>query len=335
MRQTFSFETRPRIAAHAAAVGPKEAEGPLAEEFDILLEDDLLGLPSWELAEAEMARRACMRCLEKGNFPLEDVEALLGGDLLNQLMATGINARALGAPFLGLYGACSTMAEGIALAAALVDGGYRESALVCASSHFCTAERQFRFPLELGTQRPPSAQWTATAAGAALIRPGRGEKGGVRVTHATIGRVVDYEISDASHMGAAMTPAVADTIQAHLRDTGRAPGDYDCVVTGDLGAIGRELLLALLRERGVVLEDGLVFDCGANLYAPEQDCHAGGSGCGCIASVLAGRILRRMESREMRRVLAIGSGAMTSVTSAQQGLSIPSIAHAVALEVDA
>ena len=334
MNQTFAFPTRPLVAAHAAAVGPKEAQGPLADSFDILLEDDLLGLPSWELAEAEMARRACMRCLEKGKAALEDVDALLGGDLLNQLMASGINARALGAPFLGLYGACSTMAEAMALAAALVDGGYRVRALVSASSHFCTAERQFRFPLELGGQRPPSAQWTATAAGAALIAPAEAP-GGVRVTHATIGRVVDWQITDANHMGAAMAPAVADTLRAHFADTGRVPQDYDCIVTGDLGRIGREILLELLREDGIPVESARLFDCGANLFAPEQDCHAGGSGCGCIASVLTAHILRRMEEGELRRVLAVGSGAMTSTTSAQQGLTIPSIAHAVALEVDA
>lgn len=326
MRQTVLFPKGPRIGAHACIAGPKEGRGPLGGCFDSVLEDDLLGMTSWELAEAEMERRTCELCLKKGG--ITKPQAQLGGDLLNQLMASGIAAREIGAPFLGLYGACSTMAEGLIVAAVLVDGGYRENALACASSHFCTAERQFRFPLELGTQRPPSAQRTATAAGAVLVRR---EGGKVSIEAGTIGRVVDYEISDANHMGAAMAPAVADTIEAHFVDMKRSQEDYDLIVTGDLGIIGRKILLEILRERGICIAEEKLMDCGASLFAPEQDCHSGGSGCGCIASVLTGHVLRRMEKGELGRVLAIGSGAMTSTTSAQQGLSIPSIAHAVAL----
>ena len=330
MTRTLFFANRPIIAARASIAGPKEGQGPLADRFDIVLEEDLLGKPSWELAEAEMVRRTCMLCLERAGITQKQLEAQLGGDLLNQLMASGIAARDMGAPFLGLYGACSTMAEGLLLAAVLVDGGYRKNALACASSHFCTAERQFRFPLELGTQKPPSAQRTATAAGAALVLPAQGD--GIRIECGTIGRVIDYEISDANHMGAAMAPAVADTLQGHFSDTGRTHEDYDLIVTGDLGIIGRDILLELMQERGSAIPEEKLFDCGANLFAPEQDCHSGGSGCGCIASVLTGHILRMMDEGRLKSVLAIGSGAMTSTTSAQQGLSIPSIAHAVALK---
>lgn len=331
MKQTLVFASRPRIAAHASLAGPKEGQGPLGARFDELLEDDLLGQPSWELAEAEMVRRVCGLCLRRAGVEREGLEAHLGGDLLNQLMASGIAARDLGAPFLGLYGACSTMAEGMLLAAALVDGGYRANALACASSHFCTAERQFRFPLELGMQKPPSAQRTATAAGAVLLRR---EGGSIAVEAGTIGRIVDFAITDANHMGAAMAPAVADTIETHFADMQRTHAEYDLIVTGDLGKIGREILLELFRERGIDMPEEKLMDCGASMFAPEQDCHSGASGCGCIASVLTGHILRKMEEGELRRVLAVGSGAMTSTTSAQQGLSIPSVAHAVALAAE-
>lgn len=334
MKRTLWYASRPEIVSRGCIVGPREGKGPLADRFDVILEDDLLGLPSWELAEAEMERRACMLCLERAGITQAQVEAQLGGDLLNQLMASGLAAREIGAPFLGLYGACSTMAEALLIAGALVDGGYRKNALACASSHFCTAERQFRFPLELGTQRPPSAQWTATAAGAALVAAPRTERGGIRLECGTIGRVIDYEIADANHMGAAMAPAVADTLLGHFSDADRTPADYDLIVTGDLGIVGREILLELMKERGVRIEQEKLMDCGASLFGREQDCHAGGSGCGCIASVLTGHIMRMLEDGQVRRVLALGSGAMTSTTSAQQGLSIPSISHAVALVSD-
>jgi len=329
LKQTIVFHNRPKIAAFASIAGPKEGQGPLGGCFDEVLQEDLLGLPSWELAEAEMEKKVCLRCIERAGLTPKQVQAHLGGDLLNQLMASGLAARDIGAPFLGLYGACSTMAEGLLVGSALVDGGYRENALACASSHFCTAERQFRFPLELGTQRPPSAQRTATAAGAALLSSSGGK---IAVEAGTIGRIIDYAITDANHMGAAMAPAVADTIQMHFADMGRTHADYDLIVTGDLGIIGRDILLELLKERGAPIPQEKLMDCGASLFSPEQDCHSGGSGCGCIASVLTGHILRKMEKGELGRVLAVGSGAMTSTTSSQQGLSIPSIAHAVALK---
>ena len=256
MSATLIYKNRPRLAARASTVGPKEGKGPLAAHFDVILPDDLLGQASWELAEGLMLQQTMEKCIERGGLAAGDVEAVLSGDLINQLMPSGLAARALAAPFFGLYGACSTAIEAIALGAALVDGGYRKNALCGASSHFCTAERQYRFPLELGNQRPPSAQWTATAAGAFLIDGGR-EKAVATVTHATVGRVVDYQITDANHMGAAMAPSVADTIDAHFRDTGRTFADYDLVATGDLGLIGRELLIELL-ERAPLDDAGVV-----------------------------------------------------------------------------
>ena len=331
MNQTLTFNRRIAVRSRASMVGPKEGKGPLAEYFDVILPDDLLGKPSWEQAESEMIRRTILMCLEKGGMAQDEVGVVLAGDLLNQLMSSGFAARSLGVPFFGLYGACSTFVEGLVLGSVLVDGGYWESAVCAASSHFCTAERQFRFPLELGTQRPPAAQWTATAAGAMLL-DARKERAAACVTHGTIGRVIDYQITDASHMGAAMAPAVADTITAHFQDTHRDFGDYDLIVTGDLGYIGRNILKELLIQRGVRVEDEKLIDCGASLFYKEQDPHAGGSGCGCVASVTCGWMMKRMEIGEIRRMLIVGSGAMLSTTSQQQGESIPGIAYAACLE---
>ena len=333
MRQTLTYPNRPRVRASAAIAGAKEGAGPLGGDFDQVVQDELLGQDTWEQAESELSRRAIALCLKKGGLTPSALEALLCGDLLNQIIASGFAGRALGAPFLGLYGACSTVVEALVLGGALVDGGYRANCVCAASSHFCTAERQYRFPLELGNQRPPSAQWTATAAGAVLL-DARRDKAMARLTHGTLGRVVDYQIADANHMGAAMAPAVADTLCAHLRDTGRSPADYGLIVTGDLGCIGRDILLELMKERGVPLEPGRLVDCGASLYNKEQDCHAGGSGCGCVASVLASHFLPMLADGRAARLLVLGSEAMLSTTSSQQGQSIPGLSYAVALEAD-
>ena len=328
-RQTFIYENPPVIASHRSIAGRKEGDGPLGAWFDALLDDDLLGQKSWELAESEMVRRCCRDALDAAGLSAGALQALLGGDLNNQIIATSFAARRLGAPFLGLYGACSTFVEALALGGALVSAGYLNNALCCASSHFCTAERQFRFPLELGTQRPPQASWIATACGAALLKRG-GE--GLRVTAGTLGRVIDLNISDANHMGAAMAPAVFDTLAAHLADTRQQAGDFDLIVTGDLGWIGRDLLLELFDAADIPMPADRLVDCGASLYAREQDAHAGGSGCGCVASVSCGWIMKRLERGELGRVLLCGSGAMLSPTSSQQGQSIPGIAYAVSIE---
>lgn len=329
-KRTFFYEEGAWIRSRACMAGQKESEGPLGNTFDQILEDDLLGQKSWEFAESEMLRRTVELCTSKADMSPGDIGALLAGDLNAQIISAGFAARQLGVPFLGLYGACSTMTEALVVGAALVSAGYLKNAMCAASSHFCTAERQFRAPLEMGGQRPPSAQWTATAAGAVLLDEAK--TGGMRVTHGTVGRVIDLKIKDANHMGAAMAPAVADTICAHFEDTGRCDRDYDLIVTGDLGIIGRDLLMELLVRRGVPMDDRRLMDCGASLFSPEQDAHAGGSGCGCIASVLAGHVLSRMERGELGRLLAIGSGALLSLVSSQQGESIPSIAYAAAIE---
>ncbi len=329
-KQTLMFDVPPRIAARTAIAGPKESRGPMAEYFDILFEDDLLGMKSWELAEGEMVRRAAERTIAEAGIAPEQVDAMICGDLNNQIIASSFAARSLGIPFLGQYGACSTFIQSLILGGALIDGGHLNNALCCASSHFCTAERQFRFPLELGNQRPPQASWTATACGCALLMPGTGA--GLRITHGTIGRVIDFGIKDANHMGAAMAPAVFDTILAHFEDTGRTYADYDLIVTGDLGFIGRELLLDLMRRSGNVIPPDRLIDCGMHLYDQKQDAHAGGSGCGCVASVSCGWIMKRIESNDLRRVLIAGSGAMLSPTSTLQGESIPSISYAACVE---
>lgn len=329
--QTFVYDCAPCIAARTSIAGPKEGKGPLGDEFDVVLEDDLLGMKSWELAEGEMVRQAVEMTAQRANLPLDQVQLMISGDLNNQIIASSFAARALGVPFFGQYGACSTFVQSLVLGAALICGGFVENAVCCASSHFCTAERQFRFPLEMGTQRPPQASWTATACGCALLRQGYCDSG-LRVTAGTVGRVVDLQIKDANHMGAAMAPAVYDTIAAHLADMGRTPSDYDLIATGDLGWIGRNLLVELFRRGGVDMPDARLIDCGNSLFYQEQDAHAGGSGCGCVAAVSCGWLMKRIESGELRRVLIAGSGAMLSPTSTQQGESIPSISYAVCIE---
>lgn len=330
-QQSFEYAQPPLIAARTSIVGPKEAEGPLGHCFDVHLEDDLLGMQSWELAEGEMQRRAIEETLRKAEMEPNALELLISGDLNNQIIASSFAAKALKPPFLGLYGACSTFVQALVLGAALISGGYADNAACCASSHFCTAERQFRMPLEMGTQRPPQASWTATACGCALLKNDSSARG-LRVCGGSIGRVIDLGVKDANHMGAAMAPAVFDTLSAHFADFGRRAQDYDLIVTGDLGQIGKKLLLELFRRANQPLPDEKIIDCGCELFSQNQDPHAGGSGCGCVAAVSCGWIFRRMEMGELRRVLIAGSGAMLSPTSTLQGQSIPSISYAVCIE---
>ena len=328
--QTFLYRQPPKIASRCSIAGPKEAKGPLAEYFDILLEDDLLGMKSWELAEGEMVRRAAEYTLKQAQMTADHAQVFISGDLNNQIIASSFAARSLQIPFLGQYGACSTFVQSMLLGSALIDGGFTENALCCASSHFCTAERQFRFPLELGNQRPPQASWTATACGCALLT--KDQTPGLHITSGTLGRVIDLGIKDANHMGAAMAPAVFDTIAAHFSDTRRSAEDYDLIVTGDLGWIGRNLLMELLKRAGIHVPDSKLIDCGNSLFYQQQDPHAGGSGCGCVAAVSCGWIMRRMEEGELRRVLICGSGAMLSPTSSLQGESVPGISYAACIE---
>lgn len=328
--QTFVYDNPPSIASHISIVGPKEGQGPLADWFDTILEDDLLGQKSWELAESEMVRRAAEQAIAQARLNADVVQAFLGGDLNNQIIASSFAARTLGIPFLGLYGACSTFIQSLLLGAALISGGYLENAVCAASSHYCTAERQFRFPVEMGNQRPPQASWTTTACGCSVLNSD--QRGALKITSGTIGRVIDLEIKDANHMGAAMAPAVCACIEAHLQDMNRASADYDLIATGDLGWIGRNILIELLQRDQVSIPDDKLIDCGATIFSQEQDTHAGGSGCGCVASVSCGWLMKRMERGELRRVLIVGSGAMLSATSCQQCQTIPGIAYAVCIE---
>lgn len=330
-KQTAILEHPPALIAWASVVGQKEGRGPLAPQFDEIAADDALGQPTWEQAEIALQRRALELALTKGSLTPEDLDWCFAGDLLNQCVSSSFAARGHGRPFLGLYGACSTMGEGLILAALALDGGFGQRAAVSASSHFCTAERQYRTPLEYGGQRPPTTQWTVTGAGAAVLaRSGSGP----RLTHVTPGRIVDLGVTDANNMGAAMAPAAADTIAAHLRDTGRSPDFYDRIVTGDLGTLGSALLLRLLEREGLPLSNHM--DCGASIFrAREQDVHSGGSGCGCCAAVLTGPLLNALADGTLRRILFCPTGALHSPTTALQGESIPGICHAVALETAA
>ncbi len=327
--QTLRLPARPAILGYASVVGQKEGEGPLKNCFDYISDDSYFGEQTWEKAESHMLRQCFSLACSRAALPETAPEAVFSGDLLNQCISSAFAMKDSGLPYLGLYGACSTMAEGLGLAALLIDGGYARRTAAVTGSHFCSAERQYRFPLEYGGQRPPTAQWTVTGAGAVLL----GAQGtGPRVTHVTFGRIVDAGIKDANAMGAAMAPAAYQTLRAHFEDTGRGPGDYDAIFTGDLGALGHDILQDLFRRDGVEL--GVRYmDCGVLIYdLKTQEVNAGGSGCGCSAAVLGGHILRGLEKGVWERVLFAATGALMSPLSAQQGGSIPGICHAVALE---
>ncbi len=325
--QTFALACPPAVAGWGSIVGKKEGEGPLGPLFDRISTDSYFGEKTWEKAESVMQQFAVTRALERAGQAASCLDALFGGDLMNQCIATGYAARALGVPFFGLYGACSTMAEGLGLASLLVDGGFAAWTAAVASSHFCTAERQYRMPLEYGGQRTPTAQWTATASGAVVLA----QNGpGPYVTHVTVGKICDPGIKDANNMGAAMAPAAYDTIRTHLADTGRSSSFYDLIVTGDLGKLGCSLVTELFRRDGVELSN--YTDCGVLLYDLErQDVHCGGSGCGCSAAVLTGRLLGELQAGTLQHVLFCGTGALHSPVSLGQGESVPGICHAVAL----
>ncbi|MDD7556930.1 stage V sporulation protein AD [Ruminococcus sp.] len=328
---TYLLEHTPSAAAYAAIVGQMEGGGPLGACFDYVEQDSHFGKDSWEQAESELQRRTVEAALKKGGLTPKDADLILAGDLINQCTGTTYGLRGLGIPLLGLYGACSTMAEGLALGGILMDGGIARHIVAATSSHFSTAERQFRFPLSYGGQRTPTAQWTCTASGAVVLAP-CGDPPYLRAV--TVGRIVDYGITDANNMGAAMAPAAADTILRFLGDTGAAPGDFDAIVTGDLGIVGSRLLCTLMEKEGVDITRQHR-DCGAMIFDPEQqDTHAGGSGCGCSASVLCGHFLPRLRTGEIRNILFAATGALMSPTSSQQGESIPGISHLIHLSAE-
>lgn len=324
---TVTFSGRPGIQGYAAVVGKKEGEGPLAAYFDTVFEDTTMGEKSWEKAESAFQREALSRALNKAGLSPSQLNILFAGDLLNQNIASTFGMRQAGIPLAGQFGACSTMAQTLAMAAICVDSGAADLCAAVTSSHFCAAERQFRFPLEYGGQRTPSSQWTATASGAAIVGMG----GQVHIADACIGRVVDYGITDINNMGAAMAPAAADTLLRYWEDTATSPNDYDLILTGDLSEMGSQMLHELLQKQGVTLGNNYN-DCGLMIYDRQaQDVHAGGSGCGCSAAVVCSFIFQRMEQQKLKNVLFVGTGALMSPTSSQQGESIPGIAHLVHL----
>ncbi len=327
-RQSFRLVEMPVITAWASVVGKKESQGPLAHCFDRTSQDTLFGQKTWEQAEKQMQKMALDILLEKAKISRHQLDLVYSGDLLNQCIGSSFTLRNTGIPHLGLYGACSTMAESLVLASMAVSGGYFDRVAAMTSSHFASSERQYRFPLGYGGQRTPTAQWTVTGSGAALVCSG-GK--GPRIDCCTVGTVTDLGIKDANNMGAAMAPAAYATIRAHLEDMRRSPEDYDRIVTGDLGQLGKELLLELARRDSVCL-GGRLEDCGTLVFDRQgQDVHAGGSGCGCSAITLCGYYLDQLAQGKLKRILFCGTGALLSPVSTQQGLPIPGVCHAVSI----
>lgn len=327
-RQTVQLSHPPSVVSFANIGGRMEGQGPLSDYFDELSPDAFFGKKTWEQGESAMQERVLRRALEKGGLTAGELDYVLAGDLLNQCIGTSFGLRSFHIPFYGLYGACSTMGESLSLAALLIDGGFARLAAAMTSSHYCTAERQYRMPVPYGSQRTPTAQWTATAAGAAVLEKG---EVGPFVRAVTIGTIEDLGITDANNMGAAMAPAAAMTLKHFFEDTGTNPSNYDLIITGDLGKVGTDLLRELTLKDGYDLEHHHT-DCGLMLYDLEkQDVHAGASGCGCSASVMCGHILPLIRRGTLNEILFVATGALMSPTVVQQGESIASIAHLVYL----
>ena len=327
-RQSFRLDTPPVITAWASIAGKKEVEGPLSHTFDIKCRDTYFGQKTWEQAEKHMQQLILNKLIHKAGICQEDIGLVFSGDLLNQCIGSSFSLRNTGIPHLGLYGACSTMAESLLMASMAVGGGFSDRVVAMTSSHFASSERQYRFPLGYGGQRTPTSQWTVTGSGAALVCA-QGQ--GPRITDCTIGTVTDLGIKDANNMGAAMAPAAYQTIRAHFDDLHCAPTDFDLIVTGDLGQTGKEALMELARRDGISL-GGKITDCGTLIFDnTTQDVHAGGSGCGCSAITLCGYLLEQLKSGKLKKILFCGTGALLSPTSTQQGLPIPGVCHAVCI----
>lgn len=326
--QTIFFKNKPRIIATGTIAGPKESAGIVGKYVDKTLTDDMFGESTYEKAECKMLTYAINQAIANAGETQQSVDLLVSGDLLNQIISASFAARDFDFPFLGVYGACSTLAESYAIAAALINAGYYQKIVAATGSHFSSAERQYRYPLELGCTRPPQSQWTVTGAGGAFIAS---EGSSLAITGATLGKVVDFGITDVNNMGAAMAPAAADTILNHLRDTGRNADYYDLIVTGDLGALGSRIVKDLTWEKGVDIEKNHV-DCGEIVYKVIEDEFQGGSGAGCSAVVFNSYIYDKLKKRELNRVLLAATGALLSTVSSGQGESIPCICHAVSLE---
>ena len=338
-KYTICFGEPPFVRSYASVAGKKESEGPIGDSFDCVVEDPMLGTNSWEEAEGQLQFHAVQKALDKARLRPEDMQYLFAGDLLGQTMATSFGIKNFGIPHFGLYGACSTMGESLSLASMIISGGYAKRVVAVTSSHFASAEKQFRFPLMYGNQRSLAATWTVTGSGAVVVEDGRSlmkneKKKHVRITGVTTGKIVDYGIKDSQNMGACMAPAASFVIASHLRDMNREPEDYDQIITGDLGCVGQKLLFDLLDEEGYDIRK-VHMDCGMTIFNSEkQDTHAGGSGCGCAAVTLCGHIMKQFETNVWKRILFVPTGALLSKISFNEGLSIPGIAHGIVLEKD-
>lgn len=330
-KQTVKLENPVAILSAFSSVGKKEGEGPLAKYFDKIYSDDMLGEKTWEKAESSLVCRTVEGALKNASVSAEKIDYIFSGDLLNQCVGSAFGIKDFEIPYFGLFGACSTMGESMSLASMAIDGGFAKYCIAATESHFCSAERQFRFPLEYGGVRTPTSQWTVTGSGAVVLAE-NSNNAVPTVTHITTGKIVDLGVSDANNMGAAMAPSAADTIYQHFKDTNRAPDYYDCIVTGDLGSVGASILLDLLKEKELDISSNY-YDCGMIIYDDiEQDTKAGGSGCGCSGSVFCGYYYKQLLKKHFTKMLFIPTGALMSTTTAQQGTPIMGISHCVAIE---
>ena len=330
-KQTIIFDNNPKIKGYYSIVGEKEYKGNFSEYFDYILKDDTFGESSFEKAERKMLEFAISNAIDRAGLKPADIDMLICGDLLNQIISSSFTARDFDITYLGLYGACSTMAESLAVGACFIDGGYFNNIACATASHFSSAERQYRYPLELGNQRPPVSQWTVTGAGCTILSSSEDED--KKIISATFGKVTDFGINDVNNMGAAMAPSAMSTLIAHFEDTHTTPDDYDLILTGDLGKLGSEILLDLMENKGYPL-GGNYNDCGHMIYNHNQKTFQGGSGAGCSASILNSYIYKKMDSGEYRRVLFVATGALLSQTSSQQGETIPGISHAIDMMIE-
>ena len=328
-KQTIKFNTPPTILECSSIVGPKESQGPLGKYFDKTLEDEFWGENSWEKAESKIIKETTSMVISKSGISSQDIDCVFAGDLLNQCISSSFGLREINIPFFGVFGACSTFVESLSLGAISTES-FANYVLCATSSHFCSAEKQFRFPLELGNQRPPSSQWTVTGSGAAILAK---NGNGPYITHITPGKIVDMGIKDANNMGAAMAPAFADTLITHFTDTDRSPSYYDAIISGDLGHIGKDIAIDIAKSKGYNIKSNYN-DCGVLIFDKNsQDTHSGGSGCACCATVFSGYLFKQLREKKLKKILLIATGALMNSTTSQQGESIPGIAHAVSIEL--
>ena len=328
-KQTISFDFPPTITECNSIVGPKEAQGPLAKYFDLTLDDEFWGEKSWEKAESKIIKENVNALVTKSGISTNNIDCIFAGDLLNQCISSSFGLRDSNIPFIGMFGACSTFVESMCMGAIAIES-FAQNVICATSSHFCSAEKQFRFPLELGNQRPQTSQWTVTGSGATLLSK---DGAGPFITNITLGKIVDMGIKDANNMGAAMAPAFADTLLAHFLDTGRNPSYYDAIISGDLGKIGKDIAIDIAMSKGYNIKSNYN-DCGLMIFDTKaQDTHAGGSGCACCGSVFSGFLFKQLKEKKIKKLLLIATGALMNSTSSQQGETIPGIAHAVSIEL--